>query len=64
MNGNIHMHNKITETNPMPQTKMKRALTRNGYTRSVWSQKQINPGIESKIDPASHAIGGNTCSFA
>ena len=34
-----------------------RAKTENGYTRSVWSQKRVQPGIKSKIHPTSHAIG-------
>ena len=34
-----------------------RAITKNGYTRSVWSQKRVHPGIKSKIHSTSHAIG-------
>ena len=34
-----------------------RAKTENGYTRSVWSQKRVQPGIKSKIHSTSHAIG-------
>ena len=33
------------------------AITKNGYTRSVWSQKRVHPGIKSKIHSTSHAIG-------
>ena len=32
-------------------------ITKNGYTRSVWSQKRVQPGIKSKIPSTSHAIG-------
>ena len=35
----------------------RRAITKNGYTRSVWSQKRVQPGIKSKIPSTSHAIG-------
>ena len=34
-----------------------RAITKNGYTRSVWSQKRVQPGVKSKIHSTSHAIG-------
>ena len=33
------------------------AITKNGYTRSVWSQKRVQSGIKSKIHSTSHAIG-------
>ena len=33
------------------------AITKNGYTRSVWSQKRVHAGIKSKIHSTSHAIG-------
>ena len=35
----------------------KRAIIKNGYTRSVWSQNRVQPGIKSKIHSTSHAIG-------
>ena len=34
-----------------------RAIAKNGYTQSVWSQKRVQPGIGSKIHSTSHAIG-------
>ena len=34
-----------------------RAITKNGYTRSIWSKKRVHPRIKSKIHPTSHAIG-------
>ena len=34
-----------------------RAITKNGYTRSVWSKNRVRLGMESKIHPTSHAIG-------
>jgi len=33
------------------------AITKNGYTWSVWSQKRVHAGIKSKIHSTSHAIG-------
>ena len=36
-----------------------RAITKNGYTRSVWSQKRVQAGIKSKIHSTSRAIGQN-----
>ena len=36
-----------------------RTISKNGYTRSIWSQKRVHPGIKSKIHPTSHAIGQN-----
>ena len=36
-----------------------RAITENGYTRSVWSQKRVQAGIKSKIHSTSRAIGQN-----
>ena len=33
------------------------AITKNGYTRSVWSQIRVHAGIKSKIHSTSHAIG-------
>ena len=38
-------------------TLKQRAISKNGYTRSVWSQKRVQAGIKSKIPSTSHAIG-------
>ena len=37
-----------------------RPITKNGYTRSLWSQKRVHPEIKSKINPTSHAIASKT----
>ena len=33
------------------------AISKNGYTRSVWSQKRVQSGIKSKMHSTNHAIG-------
>ena len=36
-----------------------RAITKSGYTRSVWSQKRVHPGIKSKHTPRATRLAKN-----